>query len=75
LIATDEFVINTRRYAGHGVTIETEAPFVESFDVDEVSLSRASVSQETDPPVRADGSGDETQSESTDRTHPIENFL
>jgi hypothetical protein len=35
LIATDSFIINTRRHAGHGITIETEAPFFESYDADE----------------------------------------
>jgi len=34
LIATDSFVINTRRHAGHGITIEAEAPFVESFNAE-----------------------------------------
>lgn len=79
LIATDEFVINTSRHAGHGITIETEAPFVESFDADSVT---------DDAPVRADNTpstlgtsatDEETknseQTSSNEPEHPIEEYF
>ena len=37
LIATDEFIINTRRYAGHRITLKTKAPFVESLNADNLA--------------------------------------
>ncbi len=42
LIATDEFIINTRRHAGHSITLETEAPFVESIHADDSAIEASS---------------------------------
>lgn len=79
IIATDAFVINTRRYAGHGITIETEAPFVESFDADsagqEAPLQVAGSEPESQQSEKALPDGGEEQDESGDPEYPISDFF
>lgn len=71
LIATDSFVINTRRHAGHGITIETEAPFFESYDADRVADVGATA--EDGRQVVADG-GEKRDDESTIE-HPAADYF
>jgi len=75
LIATDEFVVNISRHSGHGITIESEAPFVKSFDAD--AIADESRPRAGKPPAGLDGTAEQDsdgQSEPTDK-HPIENFF
>lgn len=79
LIATDAFVINTRRFAGHCITIETEAPFVESFDADSVTnestVQADSNLTQADDGKKAVPDGGEESTESDDLDYPIADFF
>jgi hypothetical protein len=71
LIATDSFVINTRQHAGHGITIETEAPFFESYDADEA----ASVAAAGDDGHRVVFDGGEERDGETTVEHPAADYF
>jgi len=78
IVATDEFVINTRRYAGHGITIETDAPFVKSFNADSPDNPfEQAEAKSGDLPAQenAVADGGEKQSESNSPEYPLSDFF
>lgn len=81
LIATDEFIINTKRHAGHGITIETEGAFIEDFDAEAAttkpsqqtsgeSASTGDAKMVTDAPDT-----EQPKSRECDRDYPLEDYF